>query len=212
MRQLLTLDRNIIDLAAVSTCQYFAALLDFVEGTGLGVLLFVLMQGYVIFASSGSERFVQAARQALVNWLSALPDVDGPKSLFRVGEVLLDILRDGPALDYMTPELLDVFSFLFDMQIMQRLIGTPYKYAQESPLFEEKQLLSRKHRWRTLLSLVQKSHHKSNNIPKILAAINVYRGLVEVDVVRGEVLKKLASMLKHPFPKVGLARPLYLVK
>lgn len=57
--------------------------------------------------------------------------------------------------------------------------------------------------WRNLLALVQKSHFKSNNIPKILAAVDVYRGLARSRTIRSEVLKKLVSMLRtNPYPKV----------
>ena len=35
-----------------------------------------------------------------------------------------------------------------------------------------------------------------------MAALDVYLGLAYVPAVRGEVIKKVRSMLKHPFPKV----------
>jgi hypothetical protein len=66
-------------------------------------------------------------------------------------------------------------------------------------------LLSRLHdenRWRNFLSLIQKSHFKSNNIQKLSFALDVYRGLAEVDAIRKDVLTKVSSMLLHPFPKV----------
>lgn len=57
--------------------------------------------------------------------------------------------------------------------------------------------------WRVLLSLVQKSHFKSNNIPRILAAVDVYQALVEKPTTRADTLKKLASMLNtNPYPTV----------
>lgn len=57
-------------------------------------------------------------------------------------------------------------------------------------------------RWRNLLSLVQKAHFKSNNMHKLHIALDVYRGIAEVEAVRPEVLKKVSSMLLHPYPKV----------
>jgi hypothetical protein len=61
-------------------------------------------------------------------------------------------------------------------------------------------------KWRTLLSTVQKSHHKSSDVPKLLAAVNVYRGLAEVESIRGEVVKKLLSMLAtNPYPRIKIA-------
>ncbi|KAH0174553.1 cell morphogenesis protein-like protein, partial [Aureobasidium melanogenum] len=60
--------------------------------------------------------------------------------------------------------------------------------------------------WRVLLSLVQKAHFKSNNIPRILAAIEVYQTLAEKPTARAETLKKLVSMLRtNPYPTVRTA-------
>lgn len=58
-------------------------------------------------------------------------------------------------------------------------------------------------RWRNLLSLVQKSHYKSNHMQKLHLACDVYRGLAEVEIIRADVLSKLVNMLGHPFPKVS---------
>jgi hypothetical protein len=90
---------------------------------------------------------------------------------------------------------LELLAFLLDMQILQRLAGTDFK-------------------WRNLLSTVQKSHHKSNDVPKILAALHVYRGLANILAIRDDVLKKLVSMLKtNPYPRVrsSIAETLYVV-
>jgi hypothetical protein len=68
-------------------------------------------------------------------------------------------------------------------------------------------------RWRTLLSLTQKSHFKSNNIPKLHAVLNIYRGLAELPSIRPDVVKKVSSMLLHPFPsiRVAAAETLFLI-
>jgi hypothetical protein len=84
---------------------------------------------------------------------------------------------------------LDLLSFLLDMRIPQRLTET-------EPAFK----------WRTLLSAVQKLHHKSSDVPKLLAAVSVYRGLAEVASIRGEVVKKLLSMMAtNPYPRIRVA-------
>jgi hypothetical protein len=90
---------------------------------------------------------------------------------------------------------LELLAFMLDMQILQKLAGTEFK-------------------WRNLLSTVQKSHHKSNDIPKILAALHVYRGLADILGIRDDVLKKLVSMLKtNPYPRVrsSIAETLFVV-
>jgi hypothetical protein len=52
--------------------------------------------------------------------------------------------------------------------------------------------------------LVQKAHFKSNNIPRILAAIEVYQALAEKPTARADTLKKLVSMLRtNPYPTVS---------
>ena len=56
--------------------------------------------------------------------------------------------------------------------------------------------------------MVQKAHFKSNNIPRILAAIEVYQALAEIPTTRADTLKKLASMLKtNPYPTVKHIMP-----
>lgn len=38
---------------------------------------------------------------------------------------------------------------------------------------------------------------------KLSLSLAVYRGLLEIPVIRRDVLAKLVSMLLHPFPKVA---------
>lgn len=54
-----------------------------------------------------------------------------------------------------------------------------------------------------LLALVQKAHHKSSNIPRLEAAVKVYASLSRIPSLRAECIKKLTSMLLHPYPKVS---------
>ena len=56
---------------------------------------------------------------------------------------------------------------------------------------------------RRLLVLVQKAHYKSSNIPRLEAAVKVYASLSRIPSLRVECIKKLASMLLHPYPKVS---------
>lgn len=41
---------------------------------------------------------------------------------------------------------------------------------------------------------------------KLHLALDVYRGLGEIESTRADTLAKLTSMLLHPFPKVGPRR------
>lgn len=65
-----------------------------------------------------------------------------------------------------------------------------------------------KHRYRSLFMTTQKAHYKSGNVRKIEAAVKVYGGFLDVFGKGGndekEVLRKLVSMLWHPFPAVRM--------
>ena len=56
--------------------------------------------------------------------------------------------------------------------------------------------------WRALFVLVQKSHFKSGSMARLTGAVDVYLGLAKVGNLEREVLKKLVSLLMHPYPKV----------
>lgn len=60
--------------------------------------------------------------------------------------------------------------------------------------------------YRLLLSFAQKAHFKSTHMQKLHLALDVYRGLGEIESTRADTLAKLTSMLLHPFPKVGPRR------
>jgi hypothetical protein len=51
----------------------------------------------------------------------------------------------------------------------------------------------------TLCALVQQAHYKSNEVRRIEAAVRIYGSLAECCP---PALKKLSSMLLHPFPKI----------
>jgi hypothetical protein len=40
---------------------------------------------------------------------------------------------------------------------------------------------------------------------KLHLVLDVYRGLADITIIRGEVVKKVVSMLLHPFPKIRVA-------
>jgi tubulin-specific chaperone D len=60
-------------------------------------------------------------------------------------------------------------------------------------------------RWKSILSLVQKSHYQSAHVPKILAALEVYRGLADVEAIRSLAFAKIESMILHNYTKVRIA-------
>lgn len=149
-----------------------------------------LIEGAISCAGISGESLLQTSRSIITGSLY----VTGQKHLHTLLTIYSEILRDlllpsTPNANNLMLAALDLLAFLLDMQIPQKLgsLTTGFK-------------------WRNLLSTVQKSHHKSSDVPKLLAAVNVYRGLADVGSIRGEVIKKLLSMLAtNPYPRVRVA-------
>jgi hypothetical protein len=149
-----------------------------------------LLEGTISTAGISAEPLLQTTRAILTTALTFTPLPHLHTLLTTYTTILLAILSSSTpnSTNLMLPAL-DLLSFLLDMRIPQRLTET-------EPAFK----------WRTLLSAVQKLHHKSSDVPKLLAAVSVYRGLAEVASIRGEVVKKLLSMMAtNPYPRIRVA-------
>lgn len=180
------------DIASVSSQEYFGAALLPLSTTSPAWMQQALLEGCISCAGGSAESLLQNSRQVLTYYMEGL-SIANLEELMSVYSAILKALLVETTNLY---PALELFAFLLDMQLPQRL--------SESTTFK----------WRNLLSTVQKSHHKSNDIPKILAAVHVYHGMADVPSVRGEVLKKLISMLKtNPYPRVRMtvAEVLYMV-
>ncbi|OJD35564.1 beta-tubulin cofactor d [Diplodia corticola] len=172
--------------SGISSHDYFTRAIKYFNSDTTATTGLAIVEGYISSAGMGSESVVQASRLALVEHLQALPTESDGFSLFHVANTILDVCKAHLANDRIIVPMLEVLAFLLDAQVFQRLVGSSFK-------------------WRNLLSLVQKAHFKSNNMQKLYLALDVYRGLSDVQVIRQEVRTKLASMLLHPFPKVRVA-------
>ncbi|GAB7330998.1 hypothetical protein MBLNU13_g02503t1 [Cladosporium sp. NU13] len=149
-----------------------------------------LIEGAISCAGISGESLLQASREVITEFCTKADTQHLHTILTTFSETLRDILSSSTpnATNLMLPAL-DLLAFLHDMHIPQQLATAQTSF-----------------RWRTLLSTVQKSHHKSSDVPKLLAAVNVYRGLAEVESIRGEVVKKLLSMLAtNPYPRIKIA-------
>ena len=143
-----------------------------------------LLEGCISCGGISAEPLLQASRAALVDLLNHISTQQLTDLMSIFTSILKTLLLEN---SNMHPAL-ELLAFLLDMQIPQRL-------AKSSEF-----------KWRNLLSMVQKSHHKSNDIPKIFAAVHVYRGLANVQAIGEEVLKKLLGMLKtNPYPRVRVS-------
>ncbi|CAN9243043.1 unnamed protein product [Alternaria alternata] len=145
--------------------------------------------GFVSSAGMGSESVVQNSRAALLDFVDILPNEDSsddPRfTLVDFANCFLTLLKENITNDRVLLPLLEVISFLFDMQVMQRLQSTPFNF-------------------RVLLSYTQKAHFKSTHMQKLHLALDVYRGLGDITLTRTDTLSKVVSMLLHPFPKVRI--------
>ncbi|CAK1358262.1 unnamed protein product [Cercospora beticola] len=182
------------DVASVSSPAYFQLVLaPLWRHDPPGYVQQALMQGCISCAGSGAEPLLQASRQVLASGLQAA-DTTILECFFSTFITVVKEQLSTPTTN-LQPALA-FLAFLLDMQLSQRL-GSSSTF-----------------KWRNLLSVVQKSHHKSNEIPKILAAVHVYTGLADVPAIRMETMKKLLSMLKtNPYPhvRIAVAEALYAI-
>lgn len=143
------------------------------------------LEGFASSISVGTEATVMAARRALYEVLYGLPvTCTDDACLLGVGIALCRVIEAALDEERVLGPLIDLTSYLFDVRVLQDLIGTEFP-------------------WRRLLSNVQKAHFKSSSIPKLVAATHIYRSLCEIDVVREAARKRLLGMLLNPMPKVG---------
>lgn len=121
-------------LEEVSSVNYFLTALQQLQSTACSVIKEAICLGYVHSAGLGSESVAQNARRALLEFLDALP-VDNPTpasqtSLADVANCILEILKDNIDNDRVLLPLLESIAFLFDMNVMQRLVSSPtFKYV-----------------------------------------------------------------------------------
>ncbi|CAK4030394.1 Tubulin-specific chaperone D [Lecanosticta acicola] len=182
-RECLGLDHSVTDTAGISSSGYFRAALLPLTTNPESWIQKSLLEGCISCAGVAGETVLQVSRQILTNYLSlaSLEHLHDQMTIYTA--ILNEQLTATPN----TQPALELLAFLLDMHILQRLSGSNFKF-------------------RNLLSAVQKAHHKSNDIPKILAAVHVYIGLADVPSIRVEVLKKLFAMLKtNPYPRVRIA-------
>lgn len=170
-----------LTLASITSHEYFSAhlrilLLESIEPWQE----LAILRGLSSSAGMAAESQLQAARSA---YMDVLQDAD-PFQRGRILSTISQILRDQS-----DPQpILELSAFTLDNDVMNPTSLDP------------------EFKWLTLLSRVQKSHFKSSIIPRLIAAIEVYRHLGRVEILRKEILKKLCGMIKtNPFPKVRFA-------
>lgn len=174
------LSRRFEHISDVSSQEYFFQLLT---SWGQEWLRLPLLQGLATSAVAGAESLVRASRAALIRFLG-LPEQNSDETLL-VGclEVLSTALSENLQDDRYALPIVELLAFLIDSY-------TTTKVGEISPVF------------RRVFILVQKSHFRSSNIARLEAAVQVYAALSRLEPLRNDVLKKLSSLLLHPFPRV----------
>ncbi|KAF2272997.1 uncharacterized protein EI97DRAFT_192089 [Westerdykella ornata] len=173
----------------VSSYEYFANALKLFHQPIPDHIKEGLCLGLASSAGMGSESVVQNSRAALLDTLDSLPTDETSESgltLLDVANCLLGLLKNSLDNDRTLLPLLEVIAFLFDMQVMQRMVTTTFNF-------------------RALLSYTQKAHFKSSHMQKLHLALDVYRGLANIPSTRIDTINKLASMLLHPFPNIRIS-------
>lgn len=170
---------------------YFSAF-NLLQNTDHPLVGKAIVLGFVSSAGMGSESVLQSSRTALVDQLARLSTHSTDKlSMHSFMTLFTMMFEEDLTDDRMVLPFLDLLAFLLDMRLPQRLA---IEQSSRQPF-----------KWLKLLSLVQKSHYKSNNLHKLHLALDVYRGLADIPSLRSEVVKKVGSMLLHPFPKIRVA-------
>lgn len=201
-----TFVRSVTD---VSSRAYFSRALTAMHATDSPIIRESICRGLVGSAGMASESVVQNCRDALYAFTTSLPLTSTPDgreiTLIEYATCLVELLKKELDNDRVLLPLLEVWAFLFDMQVMHRLVSTSFKLVLS---LDPGTFAIRTHRtdetsFRTLLSFVQKAHFKSTHIQKLHLALDVYRGLGTIPAIRADTLSKVTSMLLHPFPKVS---------
>lgn len=115
----------------VSSQAYFRGALAAMLSTESSVIKEAICQGLVSSAGMASESVVQNCREAVLDFTAALPSSSTSDSkeftLQDFATCLVDLLKKELGNDRVLLPLLEAWAFLFDMQIMHRLVSTSFK-------------------------------------------------------------------------------------
>ncbi|EEP80406.1 conserved hypothetical protein [Uncinocarpus reesii 1704] len=168
-------------LSEVSSTGYFLQLFSLLSVDWIRPSL---LRGVATSASAGTEGLVKSSRLALAQYIKMYGDDNECLLKRNVFDDLMLALESTIDDDRYAIPTVDTICFLLDN------------------CFENSALLNLN--FRKLFLLVQKSHFKSSNIPRIEAAIKLYSTLLRQETIRKDVMKKMISMLLHSYPKALL--------
>jgi hypothetical protein len=115
----------------VSSYVYFANALTVLKPSSSPAIIEAVCLGYMTSAGMGSESVVQNSRAALLDAIDAWPTTaTGDTYTFNLLDFtncLLELLKRHLETERVLLPLLEMFAFLFDMQVMHRLFQTSFK-------------------------------------------------------------------------------------
>ncbi|KAM5445614.1 hypothetical protein MaudCBS49596_007350 [Microsporum audouinii] len=183
------LKRKFDHFSEVSTADYFSQLATLLQ---VDWLRLPLIKGLVTSLTAGADSLINSSRAALVEFINSQDD--DPKcylcrELFRD---LLTILEENIANDRYSIPTVEAFAFLLENCFVPEMLELDSEHLKK------------------LFRLVQKSHFKSTNIPRIEAALKVYFSLYGYSTMRRDATSKMINMLLHPYPKIRVLASEYL--
>ncbi|EFR03202.1 tubulin-folding cofactor D [Nannizzia gypsea CBS 118893] len=173
----------------VSTIDYFSQLVTLVQ---IEWLRLPLIKGLVTSFAAGADSLIVSSRAALVAFINSQKDEIRSRTQRDIFMSLLVILEENITDDRYAIPTVESFAFLLENS-----------FAPETLELDPDSL-------KRLFRLVQKSHFKSTNIPRIEAALKVYYCLYNYELLRRNVVSKMANMLLHPYPKIRSLSSEYL--
>ncbi|KAJ6262077.1 hypothetical protein Dda_2881 [Drechslerella dactyloides] len=158
------------------------------------------MEGYATSAGAGSDSVMRSSNRAMQKYLSGLPAYpvagDGAVTLSEIVQSWMDIVDKAMKAndDRVVVPALSMLGSWFESGLMQRLEAGSFRFQD-------------------LFTMTQKAHFKTGNVAKLTGAVKIYNGLASVQSARTLSIKKLVSMLLHPFPKIRttVSETLYLI-
>lgn len=116
----------------VSSYAYFSHALTVLRPSNSSSIIDAVCLGYITSAGMGSESVVQNSRAALLDAINTWPTTSSSEqadtfNLLDVMSCFLGLLKNNLDTERVLLPLLEIFAFLFDMQVMHRLLDTSFK-------------------------------------------------------------------------------------
>ncbi|KMU78807.1 hypothetical protein CISG_01847 [Coccidioides immitis RMSCC 3703] len=166
-------------LSEVCTVEYFLQLFILLSVDWLRPSL---LKGLVTSFSAGTEGVVRASRLALVQFIQEQAGDDSNRLKLNIFNDMMWVLESTMDDDRYAIPAVDTICFLLG-NCFEDLAGLDLNF-------------------RKLFLLVQKSHFKSSNIPRIEVAVKTYATLLRQECIQKDVMKKMMSLLLHSYPKI----------